>query len=363
MVCVLGLMYLTINALRDNFHIKTLKVHKGCKHEANCGTKSTGFYNATRTNTFTSKGSIENQHLAVKAGYLNVHTWFGICGTAVDNLRLWPHFPYLPDKRSSIWGFQRTQDHATDSNGERIFGLVHPQRDGMYQFAITSDDASELWLSCNESVAFSERIARVYSPSESAWTEEGDYQKYPEQISKKITLQANKRYYIETLSKQGSGAAHVAVYWSFNSSKFEIISSMFLSNYSESKNHESIPPHVGKQGVISIQGIQDWIQEKGNLFHFNRLPLLDRKLYTSYILTCPYSPSFLVRRKLQPQEAAWKWMANESYVYPKDDTDMIASIFQSYWSKPNPLIDESRVESVVNKFMTMGSLQSRYYLF
>ena len=292
MVCVLGLMYLTINALRDNFHIKTLKVHKGCKHEANCGTKSTGFYNATRTNTFTSKGSIENQHLAVKAGYLNVHTWFGICGTAVDNLRLWPHFPYLPDKRSSIWGFQRTQDHATDSNGERIFGLVHPQRDGMYQFAITSDDASELWLSCNESVAFSERIARVYSPGESAWTEEGDYQKYPEQISKKITLQANKRYYIETLSKQGSGAAHVAVYWSFNSSKFEIISSMFLSNYSESKNHESIPPHVGKQGVISIQGIQDWIQEKGNLFHFNRLPLLDRKLYTSYIPTCPYSPSF-----------------------------------------------------------------------
>ena len=54
----------------------------------------------------------------------------------------------------------------------------------MYKFAITSDDTSELWLSSNEDPASSEMIARVYSPHISAWTKEGDYKKYPDQISR-----------------------------------------------------------------------------------------------------------------------------------------------------------------------------------
>ena len=290
--------------------------------------------------------------LSGAAGYLNVHMWSGICGTTVDTLRMWPPFPYLPDKRSSISRFQKTQDPATTNNGERIFGFIHPQSSGVYKFAITSDDTSELWLSLNEDPASSEMIARVYSTTESAWTEKGDFKKYPEQISKEITLQTNKKYYIETLSKQGSGAAHVAVYWSYNSSTFEIISSKYLSSFSESKNRESFPPHAGKQDYISIQN-------KDNFFYFHRLPLLDKKLYSNYIPTCPYSPSFLVRRKLQRQEAAWNWMAKESHVYPQDDTNMIRSSFRPNWTKPNPLVDENRVEFVVDKFITMSFLRLR----
>ena len=37
-------------------------------------------------------------------GSLNAHRWYGICGENVDILRNWPHFPYLPDKRSFGFG-------------------------------------------------------------------------------------------------------------------------------------------------------------------------------------------------------------------------------------------------------------------
>ena len=130
-----------------------------------------------------------------------------------------------------VSGFRKTQVFNMKDNGERIFGFVHPQVSGMYKFAITSDDTSELWLSRNEDPASSEMIARVYSPHESAWTEEGDFKKYPDQISKEIFLHAGKKYYIESLTKQGFGAAHVAVYWCYGDSTFEIFSSKYLSSF------------------------------------------------------------------------------------------------------------------------------------
>ncbi|KAL9956005.1 hypothetical protein ACROYT_G037419 [Oculina patagonica] len=244
------------------------------------------------------------------------------------------------------------------NNGERIFGFVHPQRSGEYKFAITSDDTSELWHSPNEDPASSEMIARVYSPNGSAWTEEGDYKKYPDQISKEITLHAGEKYYIESLSKQGSGAAHVAVYWSYRNSTFEIISSKYLSRFSKNNILESIPAHAGKQANTSLQS-------KSNLYYFNRLPVINRKEYINLIPTCPYSPSFLVRRKLGGDEGAMKWMANGSHVFPQDHTDMIQSNQKNehpYWTKPNALIDKNRVQSVVEKMMNSLQRSRKYFL-
>ena len=285
-------------------------------------------------------------------GSLNVHMWSELCGTNVDTIRNWPHFPYFPDKRSFISKFYKTQDPPASNNGERIFGFVHPQTSGQYKFAIASDDTSELWLSPNEDPASSEMIARVYSPDGSAWTEEGDYKKYPDQISKEITLHAAKKYYIESLIKQGSGAAHVAVYWSCGNSTFEIITSKFLSSFAGRNNtkDEFIPPHAGKRTNLLLK-------KKNNSFYFNRLPVIKRNEYIDFFPSCSYNPSFLVRRKLQRYEGAWKWMANESRVFPQDGTDMIKSSWRPYWTKPNALANKSRVESIVYKFIY--SLRSR----
>ena len=285
-------------------------------------------------------------------GSLNVHMWSGICGMNVDILRNWPHFPYFPDKRSFISEFRTTQVLNTKDNGERIFGFVHPQVSGMYKFAITSDDTSELWLSNNEDPASSEMIARVYSPHGSAWTVQGDYKKYPDQISKEILLHAGKKYYIESLSKQGSGAAHVAVYWSYENSTFEIISSKYLQSFSqENADYESIPPGASKHGKTTLKN-------KSYLYYFNRLPFLSRKEYINLIPTCPYSPSFLVRRKLKRYQGVK--LTNLSQLFPQDETNMSPSGQvhpEDEWLNPNALVNNNTVKSVVGKFMNL--LQSR----
>ena len=318
-------------------------------HDCICAsTRTTEDNIAKETEASTPERKLERD-ISTSFGSLNVHMWSEICGMSVDTLRNWPHFPYFPSQRSFVSKFRRTQLPSVDS-GERIFGFVHPQVSGMYKFAITSDDTSELWLSRNEDPASSEMIARVYSPDGSAWTAEGDYKKYPEQISKEILLHAGKKYYIESLSKQGAGAAHVAVYWSYRNTSFEIISSRYLSNFSANSNHETIPPHAGRQNITSFQS-------KSTLYYFYRLPLFNKKDYINSIPSCTYSPSFLVRRKLSKYEAAWNWMANESHVFPQDDTDMMKSDFRPYWTKPNALADNNRIKSVVDKFVI--SLRSR----
>ena len=295
---------------------------------------------ATTTTRATVERRVENDSLE-STGSLNFHMWSGICGTNVDILRDWPHFPYFPDQRSFISEFHKTQVLNMMNSAERIFGFVHPQRSGEYKFAITSDDASELWLSPNEDPASSEMIARVYSPDGSAWTEEGDYKKYPDQISKEIVLNAGKKYYIESLSKQGSGAAHVAVYWSYRSSKFEVISSKYLSSFSKNNNHDSIPTHAGKQANVTLR-------RKSSLYYFYRLPVVSRKEYISLIPACSYSPSFLVHGKIQRDQGVWLTQDKESRVFPQDDTDMF-QIRRDGWSKPNSLVDKNTVESIVGK--------------
>ena len=179
-----------------------------------------------------------------------------------------------------------------ENSGERIFGFVLPQRSGKYRFAITSGDSSALWFSVNEDPASSKMIARIDSLLEMTKTEEGDYKFNPDHISKEILLHAGKKYYIESLSKQGSGTVprHVAVYWSYRNSPFEVISSTFLSNYSGDGNHESIPIHAGKQRNTSIES-------ESNLYYFHRLPVISKKDYMNLLSTCPFSPSFLVRQK------------------------------------------------------------------
>ena len=282
-------------------------------------------------------------------GSLNAHMWYGICGKNVDILRNWPHFPYFPDKRTFISEFRKTKVLNMKNNGERIFGFVHPQRSGMYKFAITSDDTSELWLSRNEDPASSEMVARVYSPHGSAWTKEGDYKKYPDQISREILLHAGKKYFIESLSKQGSGVAHVAVFWCYGHSTFEIISSKYLSSFYGNDNQNSIPLHAGKQPKTTLQS-------KKKFYYFHRLPLIRRLEYIDLIPNCSYNPSFLVRGKLKRFQGVRR--THVSRVFPPDDTDMYKNVFRKHdWKKPNTFVEKVIVESVVDKLM--NSLRSR----
>ena len=296
-----------------------------------------------------------------KNGIVNIDMWSDLCGTDVDVLRNWPHFPYLPDKRSVIevtdFHNARVQD-SVGNNGDRIFGFIHPPRSGDFKFAITSDGPSELWLSSNEDPSFSKVIARVYPPYGSASALEGKYKKYPTQVSKGIRLDFGKKYYIEslTMSQQGSGETHVTVYWtwlyasSWNST-FEVIPSKYLSSFYGDVNSESIlPPHAGKPDIPH--------ENKMNLYYFNRLPFVSKKQYIPLLPPCPYSPSFLVRKKLK--RYAGVLLVKESLVFAQDDTAMFKKANSrkgQEWAAPNPLVHRNRVKSVLDKLMS--ALRSR----
>ena len=89
----------------------------------------------------------------------NAHYWDYVCGYNVEDLRSHPLFPFMPFRRDTVDNlYIKEQDLQF---GARVFGYLHPSTDGFYQFAISSDDCSEFWLSINEDPLNTELIAAV----------------------------------------------------------------------------------------------------------------------------------------------------------------------------------------------------------
>ena len=172
------------------------------------------------------------------AGKLNVHTWQGICGPYVEQLRHSPLFPRFPFVRKFLDQFKSHQEGS--DFGERIFGFIHPEKQGFHEFAITSDDTSELWLSTDSNPKKSRLIAAVYSANGAAWTTPYNYKKFPIQVSRKIALKSSRKYYIEALHKQSKGRSHVQIFWKEPDAKtFKIIQGKYLSLYADDRDmHE-----------------------------------------------------------------------------------------------------------------------------
>jgi len=70
----------------------------------------------------------------------------------------------------------------------------------------SSDDDSELYLSTDDNPANKQRIASV-----PGWTSAREWNKYPEQRSASIPLQAGQRYYLELVWREGAFGDHGAV--------------------------------------------------------------------------------------------------------------------------------------------------------
>ena len=280
-------------------------------------------------------------------GMMNEHVWWNISETAMDALRNWPHFANVPNKRSFITDFHSRTVNDSTNKGQRIFGFIHPEVDGNYTFAITSSGPSELWLSPNEHPACSQLIGRVYSPDEWASTLKEEYNKYHGQISSEISLYATKKYYMESLAvnMQSSDETFVTVHWlntsASKNSNFRIISSKYLSPFYGTNSLERSPRRCNS-------GTESNLQER-----FLRLPLMNRMEYMTLFPTCPYNPSFLVRRKLERYQGVWLTVGKESRVFPQDDTDMSSKEQVKKWASPNPVINKNRVECIVNEFTSI----------
>ena len=154
---------------------------------------------------------------ATAAGSISVRQYQGI-GGGFNNLITSSKFPDSPDFEERVGYLEWPQSgdinvkpagNVQDNYGVQLIGFLHPPASGDYQFAIASDDNSQLWLSTDESPA-----NRVLIAKESGWQPIRKYQPVgDEATSEFITLEGGKAYYIEILNKEGGGGDNVAVAW------------------------------------------------------------------------------------------------------------------------------------------------------
>lgn len=137
------------------------------------------------------------------AGMIVREYWNNIPGSKVSLIPL----HQAPARTDTLTLFEGPLNQGTNY-GARVRAYICPPVSGNYTFWIASNDQSELWLSTDENPVNKQRVAYV-----SGATASREWTKYPSQRSQIVALVAGRRYYIESLHKQGLGADHVAVGW------------------------------------------------------------------------------------------------------------------------------------------------------
>ena len=163
--------------------------------------------------------------VAFQMGVVLYEWWDNIPGTSVSDLTKNPRFPNSPSGSKELTKWEIDPDKK-DNYGTRIRGYVHPPKTGKYIFWISSDDASELWLSTDDKPAAKVRICNV-----SSWTGIREWTKETNQKSAPITLEAGKAYYMESLHKEGGGGDNCAVAWQSETGTREVLTGDYLSLY------------------------------------------------------------------------------------------------------------------------------------
>ena len=294
-------------------------------------------------------------------GVLNLHVWNDLCGLDVDRLRETPLFPRYPQERLFLRSFRTVRDY--DSYGQRIFGFIEPKASGLYTFAVSSDDTSELWLSFDENPQNIRLIASVFAPTESAWTDEGDFWKYPTQLSRNIRLVAHQRYFVEALHKQGASNGRIQVYWRKPGSVIlEAITEEYLSSYFDDRKLYTRKLKFHEEGLEAPTWTPSHVKQRiykgldlSSQFNYTALPFIDRNVVNGTLKSCSYKPSYIIERNLSRYEGVN--LVHDSFVYPSDNTYFHRAHVP--WSKGNKLVDNQTVNDVVGKFMANFQILQR----
>ena len=283
-------------------------------------------------------------------GALNIHVWREVCGSSIQNLRRYLLFPHYPDEMFMKLNMLKFQiiDNTIDY-GQRIFGFLHPPHSDEYNFAIASDDESELWLSPNDDPKEKQLIARVFKEGVSAWTEKDELRKYPGQISEYLMLSGDRKYYIEVVHKQGAALGFVQVYWKRrNDTNFYLISSEYLSSHA---NDVMITKAKDVLHSLLSESYRQDLELKSKLadhkrLQFQSLPLLPKD---SYLPLCDFQSGSLSNGgkvyRYQGRKAV-----QLSSVYPADDSSALTGENLRNW--PNKIADRDKIHVVTDEIIT-----------
>ena len=155
--------------------------------------------------------------------------WTGISGDKVADLTKSAKYNERPTGSDFLPALEAPLSFDNDY-GQRIRGYLHPETTGEYLFWIAADDAGELWLSTDDKPDNKRLIA--HAP---AWTNSRQWDKFPEQQSGLVKLEAGKKYYIEVLHKDADQKDNVAVAWQPPGGEREIVAGKYLSPYAPPK--------------------------------------------------------------------------------------------------------------------------------
>ncbi|KAJ8249399.1 hypothetical protein GJAV_G00234380 [Gymnothorax javanicus] len=219
-------------------------------------------------------------------GQVNLHVFEDWCGSSVAQLRKNLHFPLYPHTRTTVKKLAVAPKWK--NYGLRVFGFIHPYKDGDFQFAVASDDNSEFWFSPDEN-PLNSRLLVYVGRLGSEWTAPGEFTKFRSQSSKSVHLMASRRYYFEILHKQDDkGSDHVEVGWRpfLPGLKFEVIDSAYISLYTDesSLKMNSVGSHPSNPGQLQplCAGDRD-------------IPMIEPSHLENMLPPCLYSPTYVVK--------------------------------------------------------------------
>ncbi len=156
--------------------------------------------------------TIGEAQCAGPAGSLLAERWLGVNGANVADLLAHPAYPHAPTTTFHPTSFDGPNDVA-DLYGTRVRGYIVPPVSGEYTFTVTSDDAAMVFLSPNHEAQYMTHLCEV-----PGWTNPEEFNKYLEQVSAPVYLEAGGHYYVELLHKEGQGGDHWQLYWQTPSS-------------------------------------------------------------------------------------------------------------------------------------------------
>jgi YVTN family beta-propeller protein len=160
--------------------------------------------------------------------------WNGVSGNSITELTSQPDYPDSPAGSELLGSFEGPVNWS-NNYGTRMRGYIHAPVSGDYLFWIASDDEGELWLSTDTTAANSTLIASV-----PGWSNSRQWNKFPEQQSLAVTLQAGQAYYIEALQKEGGGGDNLAVAWQVpEGNGASVISGIYMTPWGYSPTNRS----------------------------------------------------------------------------------------------------------------------------
>jgi len=179
-------------------------------------------------------------------GSISRSVWTEISGTSVSSLLEHPNFDMAADLTDELTSFEAPANWA-DSYGTIVSGYVHPPVSGDYIFMISGDDNCELYIGTD----FTKKSASLVA-SVPGWTYPQEWDRFTEQQTAVISLEADKMYYIEARHKEGSGGDNLAVAWQIPGFTTGVIDGVYLSPYDEKyDSNYTVSFKAGVNGSLS----------------------------------------------------------------------------------------------------------------